>query len=78
MKLTLNYKIMESKVLKAIMERYGSLTTLYSVMRECTDTVLVNLTSDVNDEFDEEEILAMITKTRLLTIEECKSLDLNY
>jgi hypothetical protein len=54
---------MKSVVLKAIMKRYGGLTSLYEHMRECEDTVLVNLESDVNDEYDMYEILAMIEKT---------------
>ncbi len=55
---------MESIVLKAIMERYGNLSTLYMAMYECEDTVLVNLASDVDDEFSEDEIYLMIKKTR--------------
>jgi hypothetical protein len=52
----------ETVVLKAIMERYGSLSTLKLAMYEDTDTVLVNLMDDVNDEFDEEQILLYIHK----------------
>ena len=52
----------ETAVLKAIMERYGSLSTLKLAMYEDTDTVLVNLMDDVNDEFDEEQILLYIHK----------------
>jgi len=52
----------ETVVLKAIMERYGSLSTLKLAMYEDTDTVLVNLCDDVNDEFDEEQILLYIHK----------------
>ena len=54
---------MDSKLLKAIVERYEGLTNLYSSMTECLDTVLVNLSSDLDDEFDEDEILNMINKT---------------
>ena len=45
------------EILKAIMERYGSLSTLKMAMYEDTDTVLVNLADDMNDEISEEEIL---------------------
>lgn len=54
---------MESIVLKAIMERYGGLTNLYSAMDDCIDTVLVNLTDDVNYVFSEDEIYEMIQNT---------------
>ena len=53
---------METKCLKAIMERYGSLSTLKLAMWEDEDTVLVNLCDDLNDEYSEEEILKYIHK----------------
>jgi hypothetical protein len=53
---------MESSVMKAIMSRYGGLTGMYDAMREDVDTVIVNLESDVNNEFDSNEILLMIEK----------------
>jgi hypothetical protein len=49
-------------MLKAIMERYGSLSTLKMAMYEDTDTVLVNLCSDTNDEITEDEFLLYIRK----------------
>jgi len=50
----------DSRILKAIMERYGSLSTLKVAMYEDTDTVLVNLADDLNDELYEDEILKYI------------------
>jgi hypothetical protein len=52
----------ETVVLKAIMERYGSLSTLKVAMYEDTDTVLVNLCDDIDDKFSEDEILLYIRK----------------
>lgn len=52
----------ETVVLKAIMERYGSLSTLKQAMYEDTDTVLVNLCIDIDDKFTEDEILIYIRK----------------
>jgi hypothetical protein len=52
----------ETVVLKAIMERYGSLSTLKQAMYEDTDTVLVNLCVDIDDKFTEDEILLYIHK----------------
>jgi hypothetical protein len=52
----------DSRILKAIMERYGSLSTLKVAMYEDTDTVLVNLADDLNDELYEDEILKYIHK----------------
>ena len=52
----------DSRILKAIMERYGSLSTLKVAMYEDTDTVLLNLADDMNDEISEEEILIYIHK----------------
>tara|TARA_R110000822_G_scaffold125854_3_gene260851 strand:- start:170 stop:337 length:168 start_codon:yes stop_codon:yes gene_type:complete len=54
---------MKTILLKAIMERYGNLTTLYDSMSECEDTVLVNLSDDLEYKLDEEEILNQIHKT---------------
>jgi len=52
----------QDKVLKVVMERYGSLTELYEDMREDVDVVLVNLAYDLNDELDEDEIEDVIHK----------------
>jgi hypothetical protein len=52
----------ETVVLKAIMERYGSLSTLRLAMYEDTDTVLVNLCDDIDYQFSENEILLYIQK----------------
>lgn len=49
-------------MLKAIMERYGGLSTLKQAMYECTDTVLVNLCDDVNYTITEDEFLLYIRK----------------
>jgi len=49
-------------MLKAIMERYGGLSTLKQAMYEDTDTVLVNLCDDVNDTITEDEFLLYIRK----------------
>ena len=49
-------------MLKAIMERYGGLSTLKQAMYEDTDTVLVNLCDDVNDRITEDEFLLYIRK----------------
>ena len=50
---------MRDKILKAIMERYGSLSTLKLAMWEDEDTVLVNIADDLNDEFTEDQILTI-------------------
>ncbi len=50
----------DSRILKAIMERYGSLSTLKLVMWEDEDVVLVNLADDLNDELYEDDILIYI------------------
>ncbi len=52
----------DSRILKAIMERYGSLSTLKLAMWEDEDVVLVNLADDLNDELYEDEILKYIHK----------------
>ena len=54
---------METIVLKAIMKRYKGLTVLYQSMRECEDTVLINLANDINNAYNEDEIFEMITQT---------------
>ena len=51
---------METIVLKAIMERYGSLASVFNGMQEDADTVLTNLADDVDYEYNEEEIAEMI------------------
>lgn len=51
---------MSKKVLRAIILRYGSLATLKLAMWEDEDTVLVNLTDDLNDEIEENELLTII------------------
>jgi len=50
-------KDIKTTMLKAVMERYGSLSTLKQALYEDTDTVLVNLCNDVNDEITEDEFL---------------------
>jgi hypothetical protein len=57
----------ETRILEAIMSRYGSLSTLKVAMWDDTDTVLVNLDDDLNsgdgsDEIFEEEVLIYIHK----------------
>jgi hypothetical protein len=52
----------ESRILKAIMERYGSLTVCKACLNEDEDTVLLNLATDLNDEISEQEILDYLTK----------------
>ncbi len=52
----------ESKILKAIMERYRGLSTLRVALYEDTDTVVVNLVDDMEDKVTEEEILNYIQK----------------
>lgn len=51
---------MRDKILKAVMERYGSLSTLKLAMWEDEDTVIVNIADDLNDEIEENEILTII------------------
>ena len=51
---------MRDRILKAVMQRYGGLATLKMAMWEDEDTVLINLADDLNDEFNEEEILTTI------------------
>lgn len=52
----------QAKVLKAVMDRYGSLTELHEGMREDVDTVLVNLDDDLDDELSDDELLSIIHK----------------
>ena len=54
---------METIVLNAIMKRYKGLTVLYESMRECEDTVLINLANDINNAYNEDEIFEMIKLT---------------
>ena len=51
---------MRDKILKAVMQRYGSLATLKLAIWGDEDTVLVNLADDLNDEFYEDQILTTI------------------
>jgi hypothetical protein len=51
---------MRDKILKAVMERYGGLSTLKLAMWEDEDVVLVNIADDLNDEIEENEILTII------------------
>ena len=50
-------KDLKTIMLKAVMERYGSLSTLKQALYEDTDTVLVNLCDDVDYEVEEEDFL---------------------
>ena len=59
---SIGYIDKDTIMLKAIMERYGGLSTLKQAMYECTDTVLVNLCDDVNDTITEDEFLLYIRK----------------
>ena len=52
----------EARVLKIVMERYGSLATLKMAMYEDSDVVEVNIADDLNDEIDGAEILDIIHK----------------
>lgn len=52
----------ESRILKAIMERYSGLIMLRSAINEDEDNVLLNLSDDMNDEISEQEILNYIHK----------------
>ena len=52
----------ETKILKAIMERYEGLVPLRIALSECTDTVLVNLLDVLACNISEEEILSYISK----------------
>ena len=59
---SIGYIDKDTIMLKAIMERYGSLSTLRNALYECTDTVLVNLCDDVDDTITEDEFLLYIRK----------------
>jgi hypothetical protein len=47
----------KTTMLKAVMERYGSLSTLKQALYEDIDTVLVDLCDDVDYEIEEEDFL---------------------
>ena len=49
-------------VLKAIMERYEGLTNCISQLREDADVVYVNISDDINDVIEEDEIEEIINK----------------
>ncbi len=50
-------------ILKAIMERYGGFETLYDAIDEGgMETVLCNLSYDLNDKYTYEEITELIKK----------------
>ena len=50
-------------ILKAIMERYGGFETLYDAIDEGgMETVLCNLSYDLNDKYTYEEIIEVIEK----------------
>lgn len=51
----------KTKMLLAIMKRYGSLTNLSSALSEDEDVVLVNLDDDMNGEISQEELMEYIT-----------------
>lgn len=51
---------MSKKVLRAVILRYSSLTTLKLAMWEDEDTVLVNLADDLNYEIEENDLLTII------------------
>lgn len=48
-------------ILKAIMERYGGFKTLYDAINQGgMETVLVNLSDDLNDKYTYEEIIEIL------------------
>lgn len=51
---------MKEKVIKAVKERYLSIPTLRLSMYQDIDTVLMNLSIDLDHEVSEEEILTVI------------------
>ena len=51
---------MKEKIIKAVKERYVSVPNLKVSMYEDTDTVLMNLSFDLDHEVSEEEILTII------------------
>ena len=55
---------MKSKILKAITERYGGFETLCDAIYEGgMETVLVNISNDINDEYTYEQITQYINET---------------
>jgi len=59
---SIGYIDKDTIMLKAIMERYGGLSTLKQALYEDTETVLVNLCADVNETITEDEFLLYIRK----------------
>jgi len=54
---------MKSKILKAIMERYGGFETLYDSIDEGgMETVLINLSDDLNYKYTYKEIIKLIER----------------
>ncbi len=54
---------MKSKILKAIMKRYGGFETLYDAIDEGgMETVLCNLADDLKEKYTYEEIIKLIEK----------------
>jgi len=51
----------KTKMLSAIMNRYGSLISLSSALSEDEDIVLVNLDDDMNGEVSQKELMDYIT-----------------
>ena len=51
---------MKEKILKAIKERYGDVSTLKMAMWECTDTVICNLEDDIDYELEGDDLLIKI------------------
>lgn len=51
---------MKNKILKAVMNRYGSLPTLKLCMWEDEDVVVMNLLDDLDYKYSEDEILNAI------------------
>lgn len=47
-------------VTSAVKNRYGTKATLKMCMWECEDTVLVNLSDDLDDKYDESDLLTII------------------
>jgi len=52
----------ETKILSAVMKRYGSLTVLSATFKEDSDVVIVNLSDDMNDDIDYDDIENYIYK----------------
>jgi hypothetical protein len=51
---------LRDRILKAIMNRYSGFITLSNALDEDRDTVIVNLSDDLNDEPTEDEIQEVI------------------